>query len=189
MVIKKICNGTLCKGKKKPLTDFSPRNNGKSVKAHCRICRNYDNKIYRENNSKQISERAQTKLQNPKSYIKYLISELKKKDKKRGRDFDIDYEYIKKLIKKEDNKCAYSGAKLIWKKDSGIHQGMIGKIDPSKGHVKGNCQLVTAPINKLKLDLSEENFIELIDIIEENFNKKIKKTKIDELSTEERENN
>ena len=45
------------------------------------------------------------------------------------------------------NKCIYSGVDLIWNVDAGIYRMSIDRIDSSKGHIKGNCQLTTTPIN------------------------------------------
>ena len=122
-------------------------------------------KNYRQKNKQKIHDKVQSKLQNQDKYLKYLIVQLRAKDKKHNRDCDIDYEYVTELIKKQNNKCVYSGATLIWRNRSGIFQGTIDRISAKLGHVKGNCQLVTVPINHFKTDLTHDKFMKLIDLI------------------------
>lgn len=177
---------------------------------HCRIYRlkNKDKlakkgKIYRQNNKDKTREQGrkyrkknkdkingrrrkhrQKNTQGEDSYIKELISNLQLKDKKKKRSSNIDFDYIKELQKKQNNKCMYSGVDLIWKKKSGIYQGTIDRIDSSKGHIKGNVQLVTIPVNRFKSDLSHTNFLKLIDTMK---NKKCDgPQKINELTTKQK---
>lgn len=122
-------------------------------------------KIYREENKDKILSKAKEKLNNQDTYLKYLIVQLRAKDKKKNRQCNIDFEYVQELIEKQNNKCIYSGAEMIWKGGAGIYQGTIDRIDSSKGHIKGNCQLVTIPLNHFKNELSDEKFRELISLI------------------------
>ena len=120
---------------------------------------------YRQNNKEKTQNYSRSILQIEDRYIKHLLLTLKHSDKKMNRTFDIDFEYFKQLQKNQNNKCKYSGVELIWKSKNGIYQGSIDRIDSSKGHMKGNCQLVTVPINNFKNDLSNEEFIKLINNI------------------------
>ena len=128
------------------------------------------NRIYEKNNRQKIHDKKQSKLKNQDGYIKYLIHQLRSVDKKNDRDFDIDYEYITELIKKQNNKCIYSNAELVWQNKSGIYQGSIDRIESNKGHIKGNCQLVTTALNRFKNDLSHDKFMELINLIKNSKN-------------------
>ena len=124
---------------------------------------------YKKNNKEKIRDRAQEILQTPDSYIKYLISKLKSKDTNKARENNIDFEYINELIELQGNKCVYSGVELVWKNKYGIEQGTIDRIDSVKGHIKDNCQLLTVPINRFKLDLPVAKFEELITLIKNNY--------------------
>lgn len=130
-------------------------------------------KIYQESNREKIHIRNQNKLQTTDGYLKYLIVQLRAKDKKQKRKCDIDFDYINELIDEQNNKCKYSNAKLIWSNRAGINQGTIDRIDSSLGHIKGNCQLVTVPINHFKTNLSVKNFDKIIKMIKGTFYKKI----------------
>jgi len=118
---------------------------------------------HRQANKKMIHDKAQIQLQIEDVYIQHLISTLRVKDAKKKREFNIDFEYFKELQKGQDNKCKYSGKELVWKNKHGIYQGTIDRIDSSKGHIKGNCQLVSVQVNRFKLDLSHSDFLKLID--------------------------
>ena len=208
----KTCNGILCKGVEKQVSEFGIYSKSRDgLRSICNKCHNEANRIYylqnkevikikdkayyknnlekeklyrkiyaeknadiikikmkefRKVNAEKLHDQIQAKLKKREGYLKYLIVHLRAKDKKYGRACDIDYEYILGLIERQNNKCVYSGAELLWQNCSkDIHQGTIDRIDSSKGHIRGNCQLVTVPVNNFKTDLSHEKFIQLIGLI------------------------
>lgn len=129
---------------------------------------------YRQNNAEKIKEqkrRDYENLQNQDRYVKYLVTQTRWQDRDRERQNDIDFEYINSLIDKQNNKCVFSGVELVWKMKGGINQGSIDRIDSTKGHIKGNCQLITTCVNIFKLHLSDTDFKQLISNIKENYNK------------------
>jgi hypothetical protein len=144
-------------------------------------------KKFRDKHKDRLHDQIQDKLQIPDKYIEYLIVQLRAKDKKANRECNIDFEYIKDLIDKQNNRCIYSGVELIWKNKAGIYQGTIDRIDSKEGHIKGNCQLTTSYINYFKTDLSDSDFKKLISLIWKSYNKIHKKENIieyEKLSTE-----
>lgn len=124
---------------------------------------------YKKNNKEKIRDRVQEILQTPDSYIKYLIGKLKSKDTNKARENNIDFEYINELIELQGNKCVYSGVELVWKTKYGLEQGTIDRINSNGGHTKGNCQLLTVPVNRFKSDLTIEEFTQLINLIKEHY--------------------
>lgn len=126
---------------------------------------------YDQENSEKIRNKRDERLKNLDNFIKYLIVQLKKKDKQKGRETNIDLQYVKELIDIQRNKCKYSGADLIWSKKAGIHQVTIDRISSNLGHVKGNCQLVTVPINHFKSNLTKERFESLLLLLRQHYNK------------------
>jgi hypothetical protein len=123
-----------------------------------------------DENKEKIHDEFQIKLQNKDFYIQQLITNLKSADKRHNRNCDIDLKYINELITKQNNICIYSGVDLVWKVKGGINKGSIDRIDSNLGHIKGNCQLVTAPINRFKNNLTIEKFSEIIGLIKDNYN-------------------
>lgn len=123
-------------------------------------------RLYSKENSEKIKRKNQIRIQTESGYMGYLIVQLRSKDNKQNRETDIDIDHIRKLIDKQNNRCVYSGVDLTWRAKSGIHQATIDRIDSSKGHIKGNCQLTTIPINSFKSDLNDQDFRRLISLID-----------------------
>jgi CRISPR/Cas system Type II protein with McrA/HNH and RuvC-like nuclease domain len=77
---------------------------------------------------------------------------------------------LKRLYEEQKGICPYSGVKLSI--------GLNAELDHIKAKSNGgdntleNCQWVYAPVNKMKWNLSEEDFKDLIFKIADNFNRK-----------------
>lgn len=89
--------------------------------------------------------------------------QIKKNADQRNFKFDITIEDAWDLYEKQDRLCKLS--------DLPIEFGMknwtasLDRIDSSKGYIKGNVQWVHVDINKIKMDLSQDYFIELCDSV------------------------
>ena len=93
----------------------------------------------------------------------YLCS-IRAGARKRGLDFSITPEYLQTLFDKQQGKCIYTGRPLIMKLGSDnetSNTGSIDRIDSSKGYVEGNVQWVDKDVNNMKMNLTEETFIQL----------------------------
>jgi hypothetical protein len=100
----------------------------------------------------------------PSSYIKML----QKRSFRKGVPYNLDAEYLNKLLESQDMKCAISGISLIIKKEScGKSTASLDRIIPELGYTKGNVQWVHKDINYMKGTLTEERFIELCKIVTE----------------------
>jgi hypothetical protein len=82
----------------------------------------------------------------------------------RGIPFEIDMEYAWSVFELQGGRCAYTGLQLTFgesskAKDQGT--ASLDRIDSSIGYVEGNVQWVHMNINKMKLDLPEDRFLEL----------------------------
>lgn len=90
---------------------------------------------------------------------------------RRKLDFDITINYAWELFVKQDGKCAISGLPIqFWEKNSSNadkkkQTASLDRIDSSKGYVVGNIQWVHKSINTIKMDLNQEEFIELCKIV------------------------
>lgn len=86
--------------------------------------------------------------------------------KRKGREFSISYEYILGLINTQNNKCALTG--IQFSETFGPCYISIDRIDSSKGYTEDNIQLVLALINKMKLNLNQNDFINMCKAVYEN---------------------
>jgi hypothetical protein len=97
--------------------------------------------------------------------------------KKRHKDFNIDLGYIKQIWEEQKGICPFSGVELILNGYNSIskdqrYSASLDRIDSKKGYVKGNVRWVSRAINHLKNDMTDEQLIEFLNIISENFKKK-----------------
>lgn len=80
-------------------------------------------------------------------------------------EFTITIEYIWELFLKQNRKCVYSNEELIFVRcyneecKSG-QTASLDRIDSSKGYIEGNVQWVHKHVNKMKMELSEDIFID-----------------------------
>lgn len=92
------------------------------------------------------------------SYWNKLVSNAKL----RGIVFRLTKEYLWDLFRKQEGICALSGVQLQLSrgKDDGEQTASVDRVDSSVGYVPGNVQWVHKDLNKMKLDHSQEGFIE-----------------------------
>jgi hypothetical protein len=91
------------------------------------------------------------------------VSEIKFRAKKRKIDFDLDAKFLWNLYIKQNKKCAITGIGIDLDTD-----GSLDRIDSSKGYVKDNVWWTTKDINKMKLDFSLKEFIQLCEYVVKN---------------------
>ena len=98
------------------------------------------------------------------SGIEGMSGQYLTKLKYRKKEITISLEDLVKLWKQQDGKCAYTGESLtLVSKDTAwaTSSASLDRIDSSKGYIQGNIQWVHKDINKMKMDLSHERFVEL----------------------------
>lgn len=104
--------------------------------------------------------------------IRQRYNLAKDRAKRKGHEFDIDVEYLHELFEQQNGKCAYSNVELTQSKSKIINMS-IDRIDNSKGYIKGNVVWVSSIVNSMKNDLTEDEFVYVINLIYENIVKKI----------------
>jgi hypothetical protein len=75
---------------------------------------------------------------------------------------DFDAEYIYNLFHSQKGKCKITGISLDWDTAS------LDRIDSSIGYTKNNVQWVHQVVNKMKLNMSDTEFISWCKLITEN---------------------
>lgn len=101
---------------------------------------------------------------------------IKKSAKARDLSFEISIEDAWNLFLKQNRKCALSGIELNFSHSKKLekyktnHTASLDRIDSNKGYSIDNIQWVHKDINKMKLDLPEDKFIEYCKLIVERYN-------------------
>ena len=98
-----------------------------------------------------------------------LLSNARARAKKRKLQFDLTKDFILLLKDKQSNRCAITNVELNWEVIAKIgsqraclpNRVSLDRIDPLKGYIQSNMQLVTELANRVKTDLTMD---ELYDI-------------------------
>ena len=122
---------------------------GGSNKGMCKKCAiEYGKKYYKEN------------------LIRAKINGAKSRAKYKNLEFDIDVEYIEKLLIDQNNRCFYSN--IEFNNEIENISVSIDRIDSKKGYTKDNTRLVCSGVNLMKSDFVEEEFLGYIKSIYSN---------------------
>lgn len=146
---------TICKVEypktKDHFTTFISKRDGEVFQTKCKQCeRQYIIKI----------------TSNPIKYLKDLLRGIKRDKNRIAKGFNLDYDFIIDLFNKQNKKCKITGIEMTTLKGKGMFytNASIDKIDPSKGYLKDNVQLVCLWANQSKGVLSMEEFKNMISI-------------------------
>ena len=148
----------------KSVSQFHIDKKTKKYFRHCKICVRQKNNFYGENFDGYIN----------KLYL-CIKHNLKKRAKKL--EFDITKDDIKTLYHAQNGLCALTGKPLThyaYRSDNSQTKNYwnisVDRIDPSKGYVRDNIQIVGVIVNIMKTDLSDEEFLLLVrDIVMHNY--------------------
>ena len=94
-------------------------------------------------------------------FLRPKIRSCKNRSKVNKLPFDIDFDYIMKLLVQQKYTCALTGLEMNHTTSS-MQSVSIDKIIGPLGYVKGNIQLVTLGAQYLKLDFSDAEAREFI---------------------------
>lgn len=131
--------------------NFAPTNNHQK---YCsRPCRR---KVYQQTGPECTERQYELVSGNWDKYFKRLCVRSRKRS-------ELTAEMLKKLLSKQNGKCALSGVELTCILQKGIvskTNASIDRIDPKGEYVLENIQLVCAVINKFRIDTPLEEFKE-----------------------------
>lgn len=100
-----------------------------------------------------LDDRFKHLIKNAKSRKEYLVS--------------IDALYLQKVYENQKGLCAYTKLPLLAVGNQ-LNTMSLDRIDSSKDYTEDNIQLVCVAINKMKLDMTEDRFIELCSLVTKN---------------------
>lgn len=175
-----------CCNVEKPLVEFgkSSKPTGTGYKAYCKVClaeklrmarlanpekaRERD-RIWARKNKDKISEKNK-KRHSGLTLEKKFISLVKTAEKREKVKCFITVEHLHDVWQRQNGLCAYTKLPL----SSEAHQlntVSLDRIDSDKDYTADNIQLVCVPINRMKLDYSEDQFIHLCKLVAQNVSK------------------
>lgn len=154
----------------KPLSSFGKDSRKKfGVRSRCKQCDNIASKTY-------YSLHREKRLDYAKSfYINYtqcsldnrFESILKNAIKRKKLNCFVTVEDLHDVWQKQNGLCAYTKLPLT----SQAHQFntvSLDRIDSDKDYTADNIQLVCVPINRMKSDMTEDQFINLCRLVAQN---------------------
>lgn len=91
----------------------------------------------------------------------------------RNLSVEVTKDFCRSLLLSQKFECALSGIQLVVAKTAREHEhgkttASLDRIDSSKGYLPENVQWVHKDINRMKMDLSQERFIQLCDMVSKN---------------------
>lgn len=125
-----------------------------------------------------VYEEKNTRWTGYKEITGSYFSTIKDNARKRNLEFKITIKYLWNLFLKQDRKCRFTDIELTfvkrWAKGQNTAQtASLDRIDSSKGYIEGNVQWVHKEINRMKLDRTDEEFINWCCLVKDKNVKKI----------------
>lgn len=99
----------------------------------------------------------ENKYDNWVSIVRMRVNDSKKRAKKKNLDFDLDADYVLKLLIESNFTCPYFSVPFE-KKDSD-YVISIDRIDSSQGYVKGNIEITSRLANTMKNKATQDQLI------------------------------
>jgi hypothetical protein len=122
--------------------------------------------IYRKNNKEKIAEREKKLVKTETGFINNIIAISKSEDIKKNRECDVDMEYLKELLAKQNQKCFFCNHILDIGRGYGtLSQASLDRANNALGHIKGNVNWTCVFCNFAKNSNSNEIFKLFLDIL------------------------
>jgi hypothetical protein len=94
-----------------------------------------------------------------------IVRAGKDKIRKIPLEFNLTNEYLMELWNKQNHKCALTNIDMVHKWGF-LNSISIDRIDSNKGYIIGNVQLVCRGINHMKNNVSQQNTVNFINLIQ-----------------------
>lgn len=88
------------------------------------------------------------------------MTQIRDSARKRGLACTIDAKYLFELFVSQGGLCGYTGLPIVLNEDASLD-----RIDSTKGYIPGNVHWVSWKINRMKLNLPHEEFIQLCSLV------------------------
>ncbi len=102
-----------------------------------------------------------------KYHLAYIARSAKLRARKNGLAYDIDAAFLGELLQKQRGRCALSRVPLTFTKSAGHvpTNASIDRIDPRKGYLRDNVQLVAHQVNTMKSNLEIGELVEWCKLV------------------------
>lgn len=170
-------------GEVKLLSEFgkSGKTTGTGYKSVCKVCLAEQVNKWRKENTEKIKEkdkkyRAENKekisLKNKKRYLNLTLEEkfiqlVNTASKRKNKKCFITVEHLHDVWQRQKGLCVYTKLPLTSESHQ-LNTVSLDRVDSSKDYTVDNIQLVCVPINRMKLDYTEKQFIELCHLVTHN---------------------
>lgn len=154
-------------GEEKPIDAFFFRNDRKTYYTHCKVCHG-KNKKESKFSSYWWRERHTEEELNLFSKLKNIVTCAKLRNKEH--QDSVTWETLYAIWIEQKGLCKYSGVPLSLEAHH-PHKVSLDRIDSSKGYIEGNLQLVSASVNRMKQEFTEEFFLQMCKKITDNVSK------------------
>lgn len=103
----------------------------------------------------------------PQTKLASVFCRYRKGAERRKLPFLIDKAYALEVMEKQEWTCPLTGIKLYIEGagDNTKTNASLDRIDSRKGYIEGNVQWVYMPINTMKWDLTQKEFIRLCQLV------------------------
>lgn len=101
-------------------------------------------------------------------FFRLLCKTIKHRAKERGLEMALTAEFLISLYEKQNRRCALTGLPIEIQTGSGgicSTNPSVDRIDPARGYLPENIQLVQTRVNWMKSDLTMEELTELCQLI------------------------
>lgn len=100
------------------------------------------------------------------SVPKFIFTRYVRGAEKRDIEFATTIEYVSQLYEQQNGQCAITGLEIPFGRTaSNRSDASLDRIDSNKEYIEGNLQWVHKDIQKMKMDLSQDRFIELCKLV------------------------
>lgn len=127
----------------------------------CKSCTSIFHKVKYKNltKEKKLEYKEVRRKWIKKDILNVRLITARARSKKMGYEFDLDLKVLYDIFNKQKGLCAYTG--IPFNNDIENFSTSLDRINPLKGYIKENVQLVLYSINIMKNNFEEEFFIEL----------------------------
>lgn len=99
--------------------------------------------------------------------LKYRYNGWKKAAKRRGINWNLTLDIVRKKLNKQNYRCFYTTAQLKFEPHSKFLVS-LDRLDSSKGYTKNNVVFCAADVNRMKTDLDVNEFYKLCSYVTAN---------------------
>ena len=166
-------------GTTKLLSDFAKKGNG--YKAHCNECAAKILRDWRKANPEKSKEQKRrfyrkngdrVKVEHQQRYANLSLDArfnqlIKSASRRKNIECCISTDDLYNCWQNQNGLCAYTKLPLTSKAYQ-LNTVSLDRIDSGKDYTADNIQLVCVPVNRMKLDMTEDQFINLCRLVAQN---------------------